>query len=82
MTLTYTEQGVAGLLTARKTRSCRGPKCQNTVTGKAEYCGQSCRNNSHALHRVADLLAGMTDQQVIEILRSYRTYKRVYDEQL
>ena len=81
-TLTDIDPMLKEPLTVKRGDLCKGPLCKNTVTGKAEYCGQSCRNNALAFRTVARMLAGMSDQQAVEVLRSWRTYKHVYREQL
>jgi len=56
-------------LTANDGQVCSGPKCTKLVNGKAQYCGQHCRNNAHALRRVRELLNGMSDAEVMTVIR-------------
>jgi hypothetical protein len=63
------EPALSEPLTAGKARSCNGPCCNNPITAKAEYCGQKCRNNMHALRRVKSLLASLSDDEIIGLIR-------------
>ena len=53
------ETAVYGPLTVKLSDLCKGPRCNRRVTGKQRHCSQVCRNNAHALRRVARLLANM-----------------------
>jgi hypothetical protein len=70
------EPAIYGPLTVSLSEICKGPRCGKKVTGKATYCGQECRNDAHALRRVAGLFADMPDHQVLKILEAWRPRPR------